>query len=224
MPDRGIRRRQAAAMPKTGTWNTLREICNRNFNVVTLINLLIMTAYYLIFVTSTAYARQTYTSSLSTAGFTAGIMVIGCLAGRFVTGNLLSFFGCRTVLFAGLVLCAGSIAGFFAVDSLPLLFLQRFCAGFGIGVTGTATGTIVAYVVPQRCHGLGVSLFSMSTALALALGPFLGISLSGRMAYADLMPGQCRHSSGLRSAFFRFGRVAVHVSSPSLILQPQQLY
>lgn len=187
MPDRRIRRRQAAAMPKTGTWNTLREICNRNFNVVTLINLLIMTAYYLIFVTSTAYARQTYTSSLSTAGFTAGIMVIGCLAGRFVTGNLLSFFGCRTVLFAGLVLCAGSIAGFFAVDSLPLLFLQRFCAGFGIGVTGTATGTIVAYVVPQRCHGLGVSLFSMSTALALALGPFLGISLSGRMAYADLM-------------------------------------
>lgn len=125
MPDRRIRRRQAAAMPKTGTWNTLREICNRNFNVVTLINLLIMTAYYLIFVTSTAYARQTYTSSLSTAGFTAGIMVIGCLAGRFVTGNLLSFFGCRTVLFAGLVLCAGSIAGFFAVVPCRCFF----CSG-----------------------------------------------------------------------------------------------
>lgn len=187
MPDRRIRRRQAAAAPKADTWVMLREICNRNFNVVTLINLLVMTAYYLIFVTSTAYARQAYTSSLSTAGFTAGIMVIGCLAGRFVTGNLLSFFGCRAVLFAGLAVYTASIAAFFAVDSLPLLFLQRFWAGFGIGVTGTATGTIVAYVVPQRHHGLGVSLFSMSTALALALGPFLGISLSGRMQYAGLM-------------------------------------
>lgn len=224
MPDRRIRRRQAAAMPKTGTWNTLREICNRNFNVVTLINLLIMTAYYLIFVTSTAYARQTYTSSLSTAGFTAGIMVIGCLAGRFVTGNLLSFFGCRTVLFAGLVLCAGSIAGFFAVDSLPLLFLQRFCAGFGIGVTGHGHRDHCGLCGPATMSRVGRKPVQHEYGSRAGLGPLSRHSLSGRMAYADLMPGQCRHSSGLRSAFFRFGRVAVHVSSPSLILQPQQLY
>ena len=80
-----------------------------------------------------------------------------------------------------------SIAGFFLVDSLPWLFVQRLWAGVGVGVIGTATGTIVAYVIPQRHHGLGVSLFSMSTALALALGPFLGISLSNHISYAALM-------------------------------------
>ena len=87
MPNRRIRRNRTENASKRGTRETLREICNRNFNVVTLINLLVMTAYYLIFVTSTTYARQAYAVSLSTAG----IMVIGCLAGRFVTGNLLSF-------------------------------------------------------------------------------------------------------------------------------------
>ncbi|WP_229772516.1 MFS transporter [Desulfovibrio porci] len=187
MPDRRIRRQQAANTANVGTWRTLREICNRNFSVVTLINLLVMTAYYLIFVTSTAYARDAFAASLSTAGFTAGIMVIGCLVGRFVTGNLLSIFGCRMVLFAGLLLYVVSMAGFFLVDSLGLLLAQRFWAGVGVGVIGTATGTIVAYVIPQRHHGFGVSLFSMSTALALALGPFLGITLSTRIGYATLM-------------------------------------
>ena len=131
MPDRRIRRQQAAYTANVGTWRTLREICNRNFSVVTLINLLVMTAYYLIFVTSTAYARDAFAASLSTAGFTAGIMVIGCLVGRFVTGNLLSIFGCRMVLFAGLLLYVVSMAGFCLVDSLGLLLAQRFWAGVG---------------------------------------------------------------------------------------------
>ncbi|MGE9986542.1 MFS transporter [Desulfovibrio sp. SGI.169] len=185
MPDRRIRRQQAASTAHTGMWRTLREICNRNFTVVTLINLLVMTAYYLAFVTSTSYARQTFGASLSAAGLTAGIMVIGCLLGRFVSGNLLSVFGCKAVLFSGLLLYLTSMAGFFLVDSLGLLFAQRFWAG--VGVIGTATGTIVACVIPQRHHGFGVSLFSMSTVLALALGPFLGVTLGARMGYASLM-------------------------------------
>ena len=145
MPNRRIRRNRTENASKRGTRETLREICNRNFNVVTLINLLVMTAYYLIFVTSTTYARQAYAVSLSTAGFTAGIMVIGCLAGRFVTGNLLSFFGCRSILCAGLLLYTASIASFFLADSLPLLFIQRLLAGIGVGIIGTATGTIVSH-------------------------------------------------------------------------------
>ena len=56
MPNRRIRRNRTENASKRGTRETLREICNRNFNVVTLINLLVMTAYYLIFVTSTTYA------------------------------------------------------------------------------------------------------------------------------------------------------------------------
>ena len=199
MPNRRIRRNRTENASKRGTRETLREICNRNFNVVTLINLLVMTAYYLIFVTSTTYARQAYAVSLSTAGFTAGIMVIGCLAGRFVTGNLLSFFGCRSIL------CTASIASFFLADSLPLLFIQRLLAGIGVGIIGTATGTIVAYVVPQQHHGFGISLFSMSTALALALGPFLGITLSGHMAYATLMRINVGIALGCLAIFFGLG-------------------
>ena len=82
----------------------LGAIFNRSFNVVAVINLLVMTAYYMIFVTGTLHVREAYGASLSVAGFSSGIMVIGCLAGRFASGSLLSFFGCRIILLAGLLM------------------------------------------------------------------------------------------------------------------------
>ncbi len=176
----------ARSRSTANTREALQAIFNRNFNVVALINLLVMTAYYLTFITSTRYANEVYGASLSSAGFTAGIMVIGCLVGRFITGNLISLWGNRIILFGGLLLYAVSISAFFLVGSLPLLFVQRFFTGMGVGIIGTATGTIVAYVVPQKFHGLGISLFSLSTALALALGPFIGILLSRWCSYSVL--------------------------------------
>lgn len=180
---------------------TLKAIFNRNFNVVAVINLLVMTAYYMIFVTGTLYVRESYGASLSVAGFSSGIMVIGCLAGRFVAGSLLSLFGCRSILLAGLLLYVGSVASFFLAGSLPLLFLQRFFTGIAVGVTGTATGTIVAYVVPRQYHGLGISLFTMSTALALAAGPFLGIMLIRSADYTAVVWTALAAGAGSVAAF-----------------------
>lgn len=163
--------------------NTLGVIFNRNFNVVAVINLLVMTAYYMIFVTGAPYVREAYGVSLSVAGLSSGVMVIGCLSGRFASGSLLSFLGGRTILLAGILLYLGSMATFFLAASLPVLFVQRFLTGIAVGVTGTATGTIVAYVIPRECHGLGISLFTMSTVVALAAGPFFGIALVDGSGY-----------------------------------------
>lgn len=177
----------AARQTEAGFIEAFAAICRGNFLVVTFINMLLMTDYYLIFVTGTAHVQKTFGTSLSTAGLTSGIMVIGCLVGRFLTGNQLSTFGGKPCLLAGLLLFTASIGGLFMVDSLSMLFMQRFAAGFGVGVAGTATGAIVAYVVPVRFHGLGIGLFTMSAALALALGPFLGIFLSLMFGYHTLM-------------------------------------
>lgn len=165
----------------------LSQICNRNFTVVTLINFFVMVAYYMIFIISTSYAKETFSLSLSNAGLTAGIMVIGCLFGRFITSNLLSFFSCRVLLFSGLVFYAGSICFSFYVHSVLTLYIQRFCSGMAMGIVATVTGTLIAYIIPQKYHGLGISLFSMSTALSLALGPFFGIFLLNYTDYLTII-------------------------------------
>ncbi len=167
--------------------HVLIEICNRNFTVVTLINFLIMTTYYMIFITSTFYAQKTFALSLSNAGLTAGLMVIGCLIGRFMTGNLLSFFHYKKLLFAGLVFYILSICASFYIHSVNELYFQRLFSGMGMGIIATITGTLIAYIVPKQYHGLGISLFSMSTALSLALGPFFGILLLNYIEYLSII-------------------------------------
>lgn len=173
-----------AHAPQGGGAEALRSIFGRSFTIISLVNLLIMTAYYVMFVTSTIHARDTYGASLSVAGSMGGSMVIGCLAGRFLSGSLLAVLGCGRVLFAGLLLFILSSAGFFLVHSLPAMMFQRLLTGFFVGAVGTATGSAVARLVPQEHHGLGIGVFSMGTALALGLGPFLGMLIAGNAEYS----------------------------------------
>lgn len=169
----------------------LKKICNCNFNIVTVINFFIMTIYYLLFVTSASSIQKTYDVTLSTAGLTAGIMVFGCLAGRFISGNILSIIGCKAILLVGLCIYASSLLCFFVIGSLFYIFIDRFFIGIGVGLIGTATATIVAYVTPKQYQGFGISLFSMSTALSLAMGPFLGILLLNHVSYETIMKINC---------------------------------
>lgn len=166
--------------------STATTIFNRDFIIVALVNLLVMLAYYLLFVVSSPYALERFHVTPSMAGLVAGIMVIGCLVGRFVMGRLIGIAGFRKVLLGGIALYTASIGLYFITSSLTLLLLVRFCSGLGVGCIGTATGTIVAYVVPESQRGLGISYFSMSTALALAFGPFLGIALLQVTSYEML--------------------------------------
>lgn len=173
--------------PKERTASILREICNRNFIVITVINFLVMAAYYMVFILSTSYAREKFALSLSNAGLTASLMVIGCLVGRFLSGNLITFLGCKILLFLGLLIDVLSIFSSFLIDSVFALYIQRLFSGIGMGVVATVTGTAIACIIPQKYHGFGISLFSTSTALALALGPFFGIFLLKYMPYLSII-------------------------------------
>lgn len=165
----------------------LKTICSRNFNIITIINFLIMSVYYLIFVSSTAYIQNKYQLSLSAAGFSSSIMVIGCLAGRFISGNMLSYFGCSKLMGFGIINYILSLGLFFAFDSLFMLYILRLYTGICVGIISTATGTIIAYVISAEYRGFGISIYSMSTALALAIGPFVGITLSSRISYNSII-------------------------------------
>ena len=162
------------------------HIFTKNFIALALINLLIMMAYYLLFVISGPYALDHFEVSPSTAGLVAGMMVLGCLVGRFVTGHFIAKTGCRRVLFIGIGIYTLSMTCYFVAHTLPLFMLVRFVSGVGVGCIGTATGTIIACIVPPKKRGLGISYFSLSSILALALGPFLGLALRQALSYESM--------------------------------------
>lgn len=156
------------------------------FIAISSINFLVMTAYYLLFVISSPYAQEFFKVSPSISGLVAGMMLIGCLAGRFVTGRYLATLGFKKVLFTGIFIYTASLGLYLGVSDLSLLLLVRFLSGIGVGCTGTATGTLIVHIIPAHQHGLGINIFSMSTVIALALGPFLGIFLMQAIGYTNI--------------------------------------
>ncbi|CAK7057041.1 MAG: putative MFS-type transporter YhhS [Desulfovibrio sp.] len=158
-------------------------IFNRNFFAAAAVNLCIMTSYYLLFVVTSAYAQTRFEAEASTAGLVAGLMVVGSFIGRFLCGRFVTLLGCKVVLLAGIAIFTVGMALYFVAFNLPLLMLVRLISGIGVGSINTVTGTVVAYVLPENKRGLGISYFSLSTILALALGPYLGMTMIRATTY-----------------------------------------
>lgn len=163
--------------------SALRAIFSRTFVAISLINMLGMIGYYAIFVVCTRYLMDGFSASASTAGLATGIVVIGCLVGRFFTGSIIRDVGYRRVLGIGVFFFFLMNVAYFFSHEIWQIFSVRFISGVAMGVIGTATGTYVATIVPRQFHGRGISYFSMSTALALCFGPFIGIALIGSLGY-----------------------------------------
>ena len=163
--------------------SALRAIFSRTFIAISLINMLGMIGSYAIFVVCTRYLMDGFSASASTAGLATGIVVIGCLVGRFFTGSVIRDVGYRRVLGIGVFFFFLMNVAYFFSHEIWQIFSVRFISGVAMGVIGTATGTYVATIVPRQFHGRGISYFSMSTALALCFGPFIGIALIGSLGY-----------------------------------------
>ena len=76
----------------------LEAIFSKTFVAISLINMLGLAGYYAIFVVSTRYLSEVFHASTGTAGLATGIIVIGCLVGRFFTGSIVHRAGYLRVL------------------------------------------------------------------------------------------------------------------------------
>ena len=154
------------------------RLWTKDFIMIAVTNFLIYMVFYLLMVIIASYAVDKFHASTSIAGLVSGIFIIGILVGRLGTGRVIEDMGSRKVLIAGTLFFIITSASYLAAVNIPLLTIIRFLHGFAYGVASTATGTIVAKIIPDARRGEGIGYYSMSQILATALGPFIGIVLS----------------------------------------------
>ncbi|WP_107923756.1 MFS transporter [Lysinibacillus parviboronicapiens] len=157
---------------------TRHKLWTKDFLIVSLINFTITLIFYLLMVTIAGYAVEQFGASTSTAGLVSSIFIIGTLFGRLGTGRIIGDWGSKKTLFCGLLLFMLSTMSYFLAGNLPLLMLNRLVQGIALGVASTATGTIIAQILPADRRGEGIGYYSLSAILATAIGPFVGILLT----------------------------------------------
>lgn len=160
------------------------------FVLDTLINFLVFLIYYLLIVIIAVVAKDTLHATASQAGLAVGIYIIGTVVARLLAGRFISNLGCRKMLYMGLGIYLVSTALYFYTPSLAILDSVRFLNGFAYGITSTATSTIIAAIIPTSRRGEGINYYGLSTSLAAAVGPFLGILMLHTMGY-DFIIGFC---------------------------------
>lgn len=153
------------------------KLWTKDFIRVSVVNFLVFLVHLILMVIIASYAVEKFHATLSVAGLVASIFIIGALIGRFGTGRLIEGIGSKKVLVVGVIFFIITAALYFTAINLPLLILVRLLHGIAHGVASTATGTIVAKIIPAHRRGEGIGYYGMSMILASALGPFVGILL-----------------------------------------------
>jgi predicted MFS family arabinose efflux permease len=158
------------------------KLWTQDFVIITVTNFFLYSIYYLLVVTVAAFAADKFHASPSAAGLASSIFVIGILAARLLCGHFIDRIGARRMLFAGFFLFFLTTCAYFYANSLAMLLAIRLINGAAMGVAGTATGTIVARLVPVERRGEGIGYYNLSVTIAFAAGPFVGMLVS---RYAD---------------------------------------
>ena len=157
---------------------TNQKLWTKDFLIISLINFTITLIFFLLMVTIAGYAVEEFNASTSIAGLVSSIFIIGTLFGRLGGGRIIGQWGSKKTLFYGLLLFAVSTMLYFLAVTLPLLLVNRLLQGAALGIASTATGTIIAQILPATRRGEGIGYYSLSTILATAIGPFVGILLT----------------------------------------------
>lgn len=143
--------------------------------------------YYLLMVIIAVYAMDKLQASPSEAGLAAGIFIVASLFSRIFSGRAMEQVGRKKMLYIGLAIYGLTTLLYFSAINLPLLVMIRLLHGAGYGIATTATATIVADSIPQERRGEGLSYFAMSTTLASAIGPFLGMYLYQHASFHTIL-------------------------------------
>lgn len=156
-------------MKRTPLWT-------KDFILISTANFFLFLSFYILLVTLPVYAINDLNSENSEAGLLTTIFLVSAIIIRPFAGYWLERYGKRLVLLIALILFALPTFFYFTPESITGLLWIRFIHGIGFGMSTTATGAIVADLIPDPRRGEGMGYFVLSTTIAMVIGPFIGIT------------------------------------------------
>ncbi|MGG4266247.1 MFS transporter [Peribacillus simplex] len=159
------------------------RLWTKDFVIVSSINFFITLIFYLLMVTLAIYAVNELDASTSQAGLISGIFIMGTLIGRLFIGRFIDSIGRKKTLFIGLIFFTLTTLLYFVDLGIGFLLVNRLIHGMAMGMASTATGTIVAQIIPATRKGEGIGYYSMSATLATAIGPFIGLYMAQHTSF-----------------------------------------
>lgn len=148
----------------------------KNFMIINMINLFIFFSFQMLLPTLPIYIKELGGSN-SVIGLVTGIFVVSSVIIRPISGLLLDKLGRQKVFVIGLIIFILSVLSYSIFSVISVILFIRFIHGFGWGAVSTGSSTIATDNIPKKRFGEGMGYFSLTSSLAMALAPVIGLSL-----------------------------------------------
>lgn len=149
----------------------------KDFLLVSSGNFFVFLAFYALLVTLPIYAINHLHGKSSEAGLLTTLFFVSAIIIRPIAGYWLEKYGKKFLLMLSFFFFAIASVLYFIPDQMAGLYLLRFIHGFGFGMATTATGAIVAEILPDSRRGEGMGYFVLTTTIAMVLGPLIGLTV-----------------------------------------------
>jgi len=140
-------------------------------------NLSVFTVFYGLVTTLPLYAIGVLNRTDEEAGLLMTVFLLSAIVVRPFTGKILDIAGKRKMLWIGLAFYLICTVLYYFIQPFAGLLVLRFVQGIWFSIITTATLSIAADIVPITRRGAGLGYFSMSTNLAVVLGPLIALAV-----------------------------------------------
>lgn len=151
------------------------KIWTKRFISLFIMNLTVFFVFYGLVTTLPLYALDVLGQTDKEAGLLLTAFLVSAIVVRPFSGKLLDVFGKRKLLLIGLAFYFVCSVLYLWIKPLPLLLALRFFHGIWFSIITTAAGSLAADIVPTSRKGAGLGYYTMSTNLAVVIGPFIGL-------------------------------------------------
>ncbi|MEK4487786.1 MFS transporter [Psychrobacillus sp. FSL H8-0484] len=132
------------------------------------------------------YATDILSRSDEDAGLLMTIFLISAIIMRPFTGKLLDIAGKRKMLWISLFFYLVCTVLYYFIEPFSILLVLRFVQGIWFSIVTTASGSLAADNIPVSRRGAGLGYFTMSTNLAVVVGPFIALTVVQYFSYDAL--------------------------------------
>lgn len=146
------------------------------FVLMIFINLVIFISFQMLIPVLPLYA-ESIGAVPGQIGLITALLTLSSLMMRAFAGQALDQWGRRPIILTGLACIVVFTFAYGFITSFWILVLVRFLHGFAWGAASTGTNTVASDMIPRPRFGEGMGYFSLSTALAVAIGPAIGLYL-----------------------------------------------
>ncbi len=163
--------------------NVKPRLWTRDFVLVFVSNLMLFGSFYMLLPVLPFYLTQDLKTTQSVAGIVIALYTISALAIRPFSGFMVDKFARKPLYLICYAIFVAVFAGYAVAVTLTVFVMLRVIHGFAFGMSSVSGNTIAVDIMPRSRQGEGIGYFGMATSIAMALGPFVGLGLYGKVSF-----------------------------------------